>query len=47
MYKNLVQVEPARPASGDTPAASPVYRVSYGTSDPILPGVTTLWENFE
>ncbi|KAG2439883.1 hypothetical protein HYH02_010513 [Chlamydomonas schloesseri] len=46
-YKYLVEVEPARPASGDKPSASPVYRSVYAKDGFPTVDFKTLFEMFE
>ncbi len=46
-YKHLVEVEPARPAQGDVPSASPVYRSKVAKDGfPTVP-FSTLYELFD
>ncbi|PNW73635.1 hypothetical protein CHLRE_13g566650v5 [Chlamydomonas reinhardtii] len=46
-YKYLVEVEPARPANGDKPSASPVYRSVYAKDGFPTADFKTLFEMFE
>ncbi len=45
--KLLTEIEPARPAQGDKPAASPVFRAAYAPKGPKDLGVNNLRELFE
>ena len=43
----LLETEGARPAEGDRPSASAVWRVNYSPEPPTLDGIKTVLELFE
>eukprot|EP00887_Chlorella_sp_A99_P003085 scaffold9.g3085.t1 len=47
-HSYIVEIEPARPATADKPAAGPVYRAAIAKDGPpTIPGVSNLYEMFQ